>query len=850
MRLKILLGSLLFVASLTAAAESGNPTDNQTDSNTTSEPVPADGKFPKKRVLEGGTLTVYAPQVVSWENFEKAFLLMAVEFQPAEEDSQRIYATVEISNHTEIDMEQRLVIISEPHIERVLVAGERMPEYAEKLTNAIQRDSLAIPLDIFLISLAQDVLENDDNDGFNPAPPDIHVTHSPTMILSITGEQLIMPMGSTEYSIVGNANWPLLKSNDSDKYYLLHKQTWWTTDNLDGPWNRVSGQPEGLDQLDPEGEFSQFLVTPAESADVNIFYVTEPTELISIDGEPEIEEIDEAKGLSFVSNTQSPLFVFQSKIYFLASGRWFTTDDLEDGTWSMLKKLPGVFSDIPEDHGMSYVRASVPGTLEARTALLEARLPERKTVAVDDTLELENQYVGDPRFENIPNTSIARASNSGYEIFLYQGVFYLCYEGAWYQSDNAEGPWTPAFRVPDEVYKIPASSPSYPVTQVQVASSSSSSVIYVASSSYYSGIYSYYGMPVYGTGWYYPPYYPYYRYYGFYRPAYYPYYRSYGHGSYYNVRTGTYANRSVWAGPYGGYSYNQHRNARTGRYGYVETAWDNDEWASYGETYHPRTDISTETKRYYSDDKNRFEMEREISRGDKSIETNREVDIDGGWSTTSRENSEGGSSYIERHGEEGGGFSSEGSITNKDGKTAQIEGEINNGQRRTEITGGDGGKAVSAGDGQNRGFAGKDAEGNLYAGRNGDVYKKNGDSWYSYDRNDGWNEMQKPDGSRRTDATSRTDTAHRTDMAPGTVDAATSQRITANASKARNGSGSFSNYSQKQQTNRMNQLQRDSRARNMGNQQFHSRRNSSQFNRGAMGGRSAGGMRAGGGRRR
>lgn len=835
MRPRTLLVSLLFTASIAGAAESGSNVDNPARTAIISEQAPVGWQFPKERVLEGGTLTIYSPQVVSWENFEKAFLLMAVEFQPVEEDSQRVYATVELSNHTEIDMEQRLVIISEPQVERVLVAGERMPEYAEKLSSVIQRDSLAIPLDIFLISLAHDVLENEDNEGFNPDPPDILVANSPTIILSVMGEPLIMPMASTDYSIIGNANWPLLKQTDSETYYLLHKQAWWSADSLGGPWQKMDDQPAGLDQLDPEGEFSQFLTATADSGDISIRHVSQPTELITIDGEPEIEEIEKAEGLSFVNNTQSPLFVYRSEVYFLASGRWFTTKDLQNGSWTQLRKLPDAFSSIPEDHGMSYVRASVPGTLEARTALLEARLPERKTVPADESLELTNQYVGEPKFETIPNTSIARATNSGYEIFLYQSVFYLCYEGAWYQADNAEGPWTPAFRVPDDLYDIPASSPSYPVTQVRVASSSSTSVVYVAPASYYSGIYSYYGMPVYGTGWYYPPYYPYYYRYGFYPHAYYPYYRSYGYGSYYNPRSGTYANRSVWAGPYGGYSYNQHSNPRTGRYGYVETAWDNDEWASYGETYNPRTRVYTETERYFSEDTERFEMEREIARGDQRIETKREVDIDDGWSKTTRESSEGGSMYLERHRESDGSYSSDGTITNKDGKTAQIEGKIDNGQRRTEITGDDGGKAVSVGDGQNRGMAGKDADGNLYAGRNGDVYKKSGDNWYSYDRGDGWNEMKKPDQPRRAD------------MTAGSIDEGTKQRMADNASKAKNKAGSFSDYSQKQQTNRMNQLQRDSRSRNMGNRQFQSRRNSGQFNRGSMGGRSAGGMRGTGG---
>lgn len=63
--------------------------------------------------------------------------------------------------------------------------------------------------------------------------------------------------------------------------------------------------------------------------------------------------------------------------------------------YRLIRKLPEVFSNIPVDHGMGCVRASVPGTLEARTALLES-LPEKKTVPTDESLVLENQNVGEP----------------------------------------------------------------------------------------------------------------------------------------------------------------------------------------------------------------------------------------------------------------------------------------------------------------------------------------------------------------------------------------------------------------------------------------------------------------------
>lgn len=766
-------------------------------------------EFPRDVTFEKGSLIIHAPQVIEWPEYETASLLLAVEFLPNAGDEEVIYATVEMTGSTEVDMEERTVRLSNREVIATKVSGVDRPEYTEALTKRITATPVVAPLDIFLLSLAQDVMEVKNHEGFNPAPPNIIVAMSPTILLSVPGEPQFEPMESSAYSVITNANWPLMKHRTEEAYYLLYKNSWWQSTSLEGDWTAMVEQPEGIDVLDPEGAFKDFLVTASPGETVQILFAKQPTELILLDGAAITEAIPEALGLSFTTNTQSPLFQYGDDWYFLAAGRWFMTDTLEKGGWEMVTELPEVFSEIPASHGMGYVRASVAGTVEAKTALLEANLPQKKTVSVNDYLELTNQYDGEPSFERIASTKVVRATNSPYDIFEFQGVYYLCYEGVWYDSDVPEGPWKPALRVPDVIYDIPADSPAYPVTQVAVSQSSSTTVTYSASSSYYTGVYSYYGFPVYGTGWYYPPYY------GFGALWYYPWYRSYGYGSFYNPRTGNYGTRQVWAGPYGGYSYNQHYSPRTGRSGYVETAWDSDEWASYGETYNPRTNIYTETERYYSDDHERFEMEREISRGDKTMNVDREVDIDDGWAVTERSTSEGGNMRVERHRQEDGSYTSDGTINSGDGKSVDFEGKIEDGQRRTHYEGSEGGEFVTGGDGENRGMVGKGSDGSLYAGKNGDVYKKSGDSWYQYDRENGWGEIPGPSGDNARDRANEWQNSA-TDRA-GTT---TQKRERASSTAS---SGGWDDYN-RDKSSRMSQLSRDAHARNMGNRQFQQRR--------------------------
>ena len=357
----------------------------------------------------------------------------------------------------------------------------------------------------------------------------------------------------------------------------------------------------------------------------------------------------------------------------------------------------------------------------------------------------------------------------------------------WYVADKPTGPWAATADVPAAVYEIPPSSPSYPVTQVIVQTTDDGDVESSYDGAYAAGMFVAFGVAYYGTGWYYPPYY-----YGGY---YYPYYGSYGHGSWYNPNTGGFGSRSVYYGPYGGYSYNQGYNPKTGRHGYVETAWDGDEWASSGGTYNPRTGISTETDRHYSEDSNKMKMERTVEGpGGREMDVKKTTDFDTGTRTTERKTDRGGSSEVTRQRQAGGGYTTDGSFETAGGKSGTISGEHKGGQGSTTITGeggasaidgagnagrrrrearrraspartarpstpiraatGDrsvtkaegsgGGSAVSVGQRRQSHDDRESGSGDIYAGHDGNVYRKTDDGWQQHG-DGGWSDVDTPD---------------------------------------------------------------------------------------------------------
>ena len=790
-----LLGACLFLTGCGPSADTAaNPDIAVTPADRAAAPLvdisePPKWVFPQRRVVDGGELVIHAPQVRQWPDFATVSIQAAIEYYPAGDPLPK-FGTVSFSSTTKINLERRIVSLDSIEVNQVQFS-EQVPErYYKAIMNIVTREQLEAPLDLFLGSLSADLVERATAQGFSKQPPLIHFASTPTVLLFINGPTLFSPVGSPGLAVIANANWPIFRDTSDKALYLLNGKAWLTAAELDGPWEIATALPPALLKLAEAGLSADIsaaipLVVPTEPAPAVIF-VDQPTELILADGEPELAQIDGADELAYVTNTQSPLFVDDGTWYFLAAGRWFSTTDLVTGEWVYVEQLPPGFKKIPPDHPASAIRASVPGTSEANLAALEALLPVKQEISID-TQAPQVAYDGEPKFIPISDTTVARAVNTRYDILEFEGRYYLCYSGVWYRAASPVGPWELTAEVPAAIYEIPPSSPAYHLTHVRVYESRPAAVTYIYTPGYYSSVYVSGGVTVYSTGWYYPPY--------IYGYAYYPYYASYGHGSWYNPTTGRYGARSVAYGPYGGYSYNEGYNPRSGRYGYVETAWDNDEWASYAQSYNPRSGIGTETSRYYDEDHNRMATERDISRGNQSMTMNRNVDYDTGVANVKRQTAGGGSSQAERV-LKNGTLTTQATVSAANGRSATLVGEQTRAAGTTTIAGSEGGsatfertgsgssatreatfakggqsvttsreqrgnatqtrvessaggKASSITNGQGRASIARSGSGDLYAGHNGNVYRKTDSGWSTH-KSGSWQQMGSGTSGART----------------------------------------------------------------------------------------------------
>ena len=549
-------------------------------------------------------------------------------------------------------------------------------------------------------------------EGVKADPPPIFFSKTPAALVNIDGDPIWAPIPQNDLRSAVNTNWDLFEHGPTKTYYLRNEQVWLKATDVKGPWTPAGDLPESFKKLPADENWKDVKASlPGKKVSASqapkIFVSTTPAELILLRGEPNYLAVEGANPLLWVSNTEGDIFRagLNGAVYFLVAGRWFSAPDFT-GPWTFATpSLPAAFKQIPVGHERSRVLASVPGTTQAAEAILLAQIPQ--TARVSKTLQApEVTYQGGtPQFEPIEKTTVQRAVNTDKDIIKVGDIYYMCFQGVWFMSTTPTGPWTVTGEVPKSIYEIPASSPSHSVTYVTVEESNNDAVVF-ATAAAFTGMMVAYGCVVWGSGYYYPPYWGY----GGGYPYYYPHYPTYGYGASYNPWTGAYTRGAVAYGPYGGAGVAQRYNPRTGTYSRGAVAYGPYGARGAASAYNPRTGTSAATRQ----GSNVYGSwgSTAVQRGDD-------------WAATAR-------------------------------KTNNVTGQTTRATRTSE-----GGAAVrTSGQGGSTTVA-RTGSGDVYAGHDGNVYRKQGDSYQKYDGGGSWSNTQAPSDVTR-DSAARTEGAQRT----------------------------------------------------------------------------------------
>ncbi len=479
-------------------------------------------------------ITLYQPQL---ESFENDILIgrMAVSAKPADKDL--IFGAIWFSARLITDLENRVVMLDKMKVTQTHfpdVKEDKVEYFSRMLEAEIGGWDFEMSLDKLLASLELAEVNKKHSTHLNNAPPKIFFRTTPAMLIYIDGNPILQDTDESGIQYVANTPYFLVKDTKKGDFYLKGDKWWYTSKKITSDWESTEKVPKKVSKLadkaiDDEG-LDQDSALMAMDQPPELIISTTPAELIVTDGEPDYTPI-EGTPLLYVKNTESDILmdINSQNHYILLAGRWYSSKTLQDGDWTFAEPddLPPEFSEIPTESPMADVRPSVPGTEEANIAVLEQTIPQTATVD-RKTATFEVSYDGDPEFKKIEGTTMAYAVNCDKSVLLIDNWYYGVDNGIWFESTKAKGPWVVSTERPEGVDDIPPESPVYNVKYVYIYDSTPE-VVYVGYTPGYTCSYVYGGVVVYGTGYYYNP---------WYRNYYYPRPVTWGFGVHYNPWTG------------------------------------------------------------------------------------------------------------------------------------------------------------------------------------------------------------------------------------------------------------------------------------------------------------------------
>jgi hypothetical protein len=476
------------------------------------------------RVVEQGdvTLTIFLPQVDKFEGDElESRAAVQVETKVAGEERPRTtYGVIWIHARTQIDKEAGLVYLDEIEILKGSFPGdpERAEDYLGMIRVQAERQK-TISLARVQANLA--IVQAEKKGSAVPLkndPPRVIYSTAPALLVLIDGDPVLRPVESSGLQRVVNTRALILY--DGARYFMPIMDRWVQASSLEGSWSFGSAPAAAAairqSIADDESQSQADLLTdPSDDVKAlvqkgslpRIEVSTVPAELLLTRGKPQMSPLAGTQ-LLYVKNAESDIFLdTKSQDYYVPlSGRWYRSRSL-NGPWTFVdgKQLPGDFARIPPGGPKASVLATVPDTPQAEEAVIANSIPQTAEVKRDEA-ELEAKYDGEPQFQPVPDTPLQYAVNSPTPVIRVDaGTYYAVQEGVWFVSGAPTGPWAVATSVPTILYTIPTASPLHYVTYVRIYRYTPT-VVYVGYTPGYMGTcYSPWGTVVYGTGWYYRP---------------------------------------------------------------------------------------------------------------------------------------------------------------------------------------------------------------------------------------------------------------------------------------------------------------------------------------------------------
>ena len=467
----------------------------------------------------GDRVKLYQPQAESFANniLKYRSAIAIVESGKTEP----VFGTYWATTNTVTDGDNRNINVASLSVDNIKFPGEVEENTVTEIKTALENQVPALHLSLDKSDLENSLSSYQEQEKlssqFNNSAPKVIYSNKPAILVLIDGSPKLQTSSNLGVETVVNSPYTIVKNNDG-LFYLYGGKRWYTAASATGPYSYTSNIPSNLTKIEDavneaaKNNNNSENNTVTDNTIPNIIVSTEPAELIQSNGEANFSPV-EGTGLLFVKNSSNDIFmdIHSQQFFVLLSGRWYRAPNL-NSRWEYIAadKLPADFAKIPEGSSKDNVLASVAGTNAAEEAVMDAQIPQTAKVN-RKTASLNVTYDGDPEFENISGTSLKYAINSSTTVLKLRGVYYAVDNGIWFQSSSSTGPWSVSTTRPEDVDRIPASYPVYNSKYVYIYDVTPD-YVYMGYTPGYLNTYIYGPTVVYGTGYYYRPWYRHYYY--------------------------------------------------------------------------------------------------------------------------------------------------------------------------------------------------------------------------------------------------------------------------------------------------------------------------------------------------
>ncbi|HSZ57497.1 MAG TPA: hypothetical protein VK797_17665 [Tepidisphaeraceae bacterium] len=187
----------------------------------------------------------------------------------------------------------------------------------------------------------------------------------------------------------------------------------------------------------------QVAVAQLQTTPPRILFTTVPATLVTIDGQPQLQAVEQLRVMRVMNSPFIILFDMDSRHYFARAGDiWFTASDI-GGQWGQAGAVPQPVMDAASrltGPAPQPVPAPQPGAAPPPFA---APIPQpRQLIVAEEPTELIS-CDGEPRFTPLPGNDLLYVSNTQSDVFLDVGTQqnFVLLSGRWYQARLLQGPW-------------------------------------------------------------------------------------------------------------------------------------------------------------------------------------------------------------------------------------------------------------------------------------------------------------------------------------------------------------------------------------------------------------------------